>query len=142
MSCQIIKAKKILDTECQVIVNPVNCEGIIETQLHQDLNKIYPELEEIYKQKCEEGFITMGSIHLYKNILFFPIKETQREPTKLENLEKALKCFMRTYEALEIKSIAFPNLTHKISKELIALIPSLMLTSLNPCKALTFIYLE
>ena len=87
MSCQIIKDKKILDTECQVIVNPVNCEGIIETQLHQDLNKIYPELEEIYKQKCEEGFITMGSIHLYKNILFFPIKETQREPTKLENLE-------------------------------------------------------
>jgi O-acetyl-ADP-ribose deacetylase (regulator of RNase III) len=42
--------------------------------------------------------------------MLFPTKKHWRSPSKIEYIEKGLEKFARSYEDLEIESIAFPRL--------------------------------
>lgn len=105
----------ILEAKTQVVVNTVNCKGVMGKGLALQFKKKYPAMYNDYKQKCEKEKITIGHLDLYKEIprywiLNFPTKKHWRNKSKLEYIEKGLREFKDKYEEWGITSIAFPRL--------------------------------
>jgi O-acetyl-ADP-ribose deacetylase (regulator of RNase III) len=105
----------ILNATTQVVVNTVNCEGFMGKGLALQFKKNCPDMFKEYKQKCVEGKIAIGKLHLYKNsfrywILNFPTKDHWRQNSKLEYLQRGLEEFKNHYQDWGITSIAFPRL--------------------------------
>ena len=104
----------IFTTECQTIVNTVNCFGIMGAGIALECRYRYPEMFERYKEMCEKKLLDIGKLYLYhstnKWILNFPTKNHWKYPTKPIYLEKGLLKFKETYQQKKIKSIAFPLL--------------------------------
>ena len=110
---QIIRGN-IFTTNCQVIVNTINCVGVMGAGIALECRLRYPEMHAKYIDFCEEKKISVGMLWLYKSenkwILNFPTKNHWRYPSKKEYLHLGLKKFSDTYKLKEIKSIAFPML--------------------------------
>lgn len=104
----------IFTTECQTIVNTVNCFGIMGAGIALECRYRYPEMFERYKDMCDKKLLDIGKLYLYQSntkwILNFPTKNHWKFPTKPIYLEKGLLKFKETYEQKKIKSIAFPLL--------------------------------
>jgi O-acetyl-ADP-ribose deacetylase (regulator of RNase III) len=104
----------IFDSTAQVIVNTVNCKGVMGKGLALAFKQRYPEMFLVYQQECKTGKLRIGRPILYKAsnpwILNFPTKDHWRPPSKIEYLEKGLEYFIKNYKKAGIKSIAFPKL--------------------------------
>ena len=104
----------IFNTQCQVIVNAVNCKGVMGRGIAHEFKLRYPEMFEEYKRYCDEGYMEPGILQLYTKsnpqILNFPTKNDWKQPSKIEYLELGLEKFKRMYDYKGIKSIAFPLL--------------------------------
>jgi O-acetyl-ADP-ribose deacetylase (regulator of RNase III) len=105
----------LLKAKTQVVVNTVNCEGVMGKGLALQFKKNFPDMFAEYKKKCKEGKISIGKLDLYKSpfrywILNFPTKDHWRIPSKLEYIEKGLAEFAGKYQEWGITSIAFPRL--------------------------------
>ena len=110
-----IKKGNIFTTNCQTIVNTVNCVGVMGAGIAFEFKLRYPDMYEQYVKLCKNGSIQIGRLWIYKVndnqwILNFPTKKDWKNPTKIEFLEKGLKKFTETYKEKGIKSIAFPLL--------------------------------
>lgn len=101
----------IFESECETIVNPINCVGVMGKGLALEFRKRYPRMYEDYVARCKASMVKIGEPYLYKdidkNILNFPTKYHWRNPSKLEYVTKGLDWFVDNYQKLEIKSIAF-----------------------------------
>jgi len=104
----------IFTSQAQVIVNPVNCQGVMGAGLALIFKQRFPEMFVVYQQECSSGKLRIGHSVLYRNsmpwILNFPTKDHWRSPSKIEYVEQGLTHFVATYKELGIKSIAFPKL--------------------------------
>lgn len=104
----------IFNSEAQVIVNTVNCEGVMGAGLALECRLRYPNMFERYVKICEKGLLEPGKLWIYKDntpwILNFPTKKHWRYPSKESYLRDGLQKFCDTYKSREIKSIAFPLL--------------------------------
>jgi O-acetyl-ADP-ribose deacetylase (regulator of RNase III) len=104
----------IFDSKAQVIVNTVNCEGVMGKGLALEFKQRYPDMFAIYQQDCKTGRLRIGRPTLYQKstpwILNFPTKNKWRANSKLEYLEKGLEYFVANYQKAGITSIAFPKL--------------------------------
>ena len=104
----------IFNTGADLIVNTVNCDGIMGKGIALEFKLRYPGLFEEYKELCENGEIHVGKVYLHEvlgqKILSFPTKNHWRNPSKIEYIEEGLKDFARRYREFEIESVAFPGL--------------------------------
>ena len=104
----------IFDSKAQVIVNTVNCKGVMGKGLALAFKQRYPAMFAVYQQECKTGKLRIGRPGLYREsspwILNFPTKYDWRFPSKLEYLEKGLEYVAANYKKEGIKSIAFPKL--------------------------------
>src|SRR6266516_570368 len=104
----------IFDSKAQVIVNTVNCKGVMGKGLALAFKQRYPDMFPVYQQECKTGRLHIGKPTLYKQstpwILNFPTKNDWKLPSKLEYLEKGLEYLVGNYKKAGIKSIAFPKL--------------------------------
>jgi len=104
----------IFDSKAHVIVNTVNCEGVMGKGLALAFKERYPAMFAVYQQECKAGKLRIGRPTLYKAstpwILNFPTKDHWRPPSKLEYLEKGLEYLAANYQKAGIQSIAFPKL--------------------------------
>ena len=104
----------IFNSQAQVVVNPVNCEGYMGKGLALAFKQRYPKMFSVYQQECQTGQLKIGRPTLYREstpwILNFPTKNTWRANSKLEYIEKGLEYFVANYKKAGIKSIAFPKL--------------------------------
>ncbi len=104
----------IFDSKTHVIVNTVNCEGVMGKGLALAFKQRYPAVFKIYQQDCKTRKLRIGRPTLYQEstpwILNFPTKDHWRFPSKLEYLEKGLEYVTANYKKQGIKSIAFPKL--------------------------------
>ena len=104
----------IFTTECQTIVNTVNCVGVMGAGIALECRLRYPAMYQQYAGLCKDGKIDIGTLWIYKAterwILNFPTKQHWKYPTKEEYLHAGLRKFMGTYEARKVESIAFPVL--------------------------------
>ena len=104
----------IFESKAQVIVNTVNCQGIMGKGLALAFKQKYPNMFKVYQQECRTGKLHIGKPTLYQEstpwILNFPTKDSWRSNSKLEYLQKGLEFFVDHYKNAGIKSIAFPKL--------------------------------
>src|SRR5258708_15451641 len=104
----------IFEAQTQVIVNTVNCQGVMGKGLALAFKQKYPDMFKVYQQECKAGKLGIGRPTLYQGstpwILNFPTKDSWRAASKLEYLEKGLEFLVAHYKNAGIKSIAFPKL--------------------------------
>ncbi len=113
MSLKIITGN-IFTTNCQTIVNTINCVGIMGAGIALECRLRYPDMYEKYIELCNKKQIDIGMLWIYKSsekwILNFPTKKHWKYPSKREYLHSGLKKFVSTYKERGIESIAFPLL--------------------------------
>lgn len=104
----------IFDSNAQVIVNPVNCKGVMGKGLALAFKQKYPAMFAVYERDCQTGRLQIGRPTIYREstpwILNFPTKDHWRSPSKLEYIEKGLIFLVDHYKQVGITSIAFPKL--------------------------------
>jgi O-acetyl-ADP-ribose deacetylase (regulator of RNase III) len=115
MAINIVQGN-IFNTKAQVIVNTVNCVGVMGKGIALVFKLRYPKMYDIYKEHCKNNLIGIGKLWLYKGeqdapwVLNFPTKNHWKYPSKLEYLEKGLQKFVESHKLQGITSIAFPLL--------------------------------
>ena len=106
----------IFQAKVDLLVNPVNCEGVAGKGLAKQFKERFPRNFKNYRTLCLEGKIRPGHPYLFydpKNpplILNFPTKDKWRNPSKLEYIEEGLKSLRTIIQHLKIKSVALPAL--------------------------------
>ncbi|TMO79965.1 Appr-1-p processing protein [Pseudoalteromonas sp. S3776] len=104
----------IFNSNCDFLVNPVNCDGVMGAGLALEFKLRYPEMFIKYEALCEERKLDIGLLWIYKSelrsVLNFPTKLNWKYPSKESYLHQGLKKFVDTYQDKNIKSIAFPVL--------------------------------
>ncbi len=109
----------IFTSECQTLVNTVNCQGVMGAGIALEFKLRLPEMYEKYVDMCRKGEIDIGKSWLYRPppgtregrwVLNFPTKRQWRYRSRYEYLEAGLDEFLNTYENEGIDSIAFPVL--------------------------------
>lgn len=113
MSVVIIKGN-IFTSTCQVLVNTVNCVGVMGAGIALECRLRYPDMYTRYVSLCNDKKIDVGLLWLYKSdrrwILNFPTKKHWKDPARVEYLHSGLKKFRSVYAERGIESIAFPIL--------------------------------
>jgi O-acetyl-ADP-ribose deacetylase (regulator of RNase III) len=104
----------IFEAQTQVIVNTVNCQGVMGKGLALAFKQRYPAMFPVYQQECKTGKLRIGRPTLYTKsspwILNFPTKNTWKANSKIEYLEQGLEYFVANYKKAGITSISFPKL--------------------------------
>lgn len=103
----------ILFSNCQTLVNPVSCDGTIDSYLSKRFFMRYPAMYTKYLQFCKEEQFTPGKLWVYqgktKNILNFPIKEISNLVPQPKVVKASFMRLAETYQDRNISSIAFPR---------------------------------
>lgn len=118
-----IKDGNIFDSNCDAIVNPVNCVGVMGAGLAKQFKEKYPHMFWEYKQRCESGGMSpsMSSFHKTypehyelgnpKYIVNFATKNHWKDKSKLQYIDNGMAFLAGILrERIELKSIAFPKL--------------------------------
>lgn len=104
----------IFTTSAQVLVNTVNCVGIMGAGMALECRYRYPDMFVEYKRLCTAHVIQPGHLHLWKRgnpwILNFPTKAHWRFPSKIEFIRSGLSDFARICNEESLVSVAFPRL--------------------------------
>lgn len=66
MSVQIVTGN-IFTSECQTIVNTVNCVGVMGAGIALECRLRYPEMHDKYIALCTERKINIGLLWIYKS---------------------------------------------------------------------------
>ena len=142
-----IENSNLLDSKADVLINPVNCEGVMGKGLALEFKRKYPEMFVQYKQFCTDKILETGWLHWWfddKNrqyIVNFPTKDKWRKPSKLEYIESGLYRFSKDCEILGfIQSAAFPRLGCGAGGLLWTDVKPLMERYLEPLKIISEIY--
>lgn len=113
MAVNYIKGN-IFTSKADVLVNPVNCVGVMGAGLALEFRLRYPDMFIKYANICKKEQLRPGKLWIFngndKRILNFPTKIDWKAKTKKEFLVKGLSKFADTYEEKRINSIAFPLL--------------------------------
>jgi appr-1-p processing enzyme family protein len=104
----------IFESNCQALINTVNCEGKMGKGLAYQFKKKFPEMEQDYVKVCEHGELYPGKLHIYQEnkilIINFPTKNKWREKSKIEYIINGLKNLKEEIVKRDIKSVAIPPL--------------------------------
>ena len=118
----IFKKGNLFDSDCQTLVNTVNCIGVMGAGIAKQFKQRYPEMFAEYKWACKPGEHRClehgGDLWVYKYtdmfktriILCFATKENWWNPSKIEWIERGLKIFVENYKYWGITSVAWPKL--------------------------------
>lgn len=105
----------VFDVHAQVIVNTVNCVGVMGNGLALECRLRYPAMYAEYVARCRQGEMRIGQPYLYWyserfGILNFPCKEHWKFPSQLAWIRRGLEGFRALLPQHRITSIAFPPL--------------------------------
>jgi O-acetyl-ADP-ribose deacetylase (regulator of RNase III) len=104
----------IFSTSANVLVNTVNCVGVMGAGLALECRYRHPQMFAEYRRLCESRRLTPGVLQLWKFsrpwVLNFPTKGHWRLPSRLEYVTAGLDAFERLCAEESIESIAFPRL--------------------------------
>lgn len=104
----------LFDSPAQTLVNTVNTVGVMGKGIAAAFKKLYPDMYGQYRHLCQEGKLTIGTLHIYRTankiIVNFPTKEHWRRPSRVEYIEAGLRKFVEHYGDYGISSVSFPQL--------------------------------
>lgn len=104
----------IFNSRCAVLVNPVNCVGVMGKGLALEFKNRYPTMFHTYKKACDTKELRPGQPMLVygpdKSVILFPTKYHWREKSKVIYIKDGLEAVSCCYKSFGIESIAFPKL--------------------------------
>ena len=115
----IFRTGNLFNSDCQTLVNTVNCKGVMGKGIALQFKQKFPEMFENYRLACKKGDLNTGGdlwcwnyVDMFKDrkILCVATKEDWWYPSKIEWIERGLKTFIYAYQSLGITSIAWPKL--------------------------------
>jgi len=105
----------IFDSDCQAIVNTINCVGVMGGGLAKQFRLRYPDMNRDYQNACSRGLVRIGQMwNWYSSednrwIINFPTKLDWRHPSKLSYVVEGLVDLRKSVEDLKT-SVAIPPL--------------------------------
>lgn len=129
----VYKVGNIFDSNCQTLVNTVNCQGVMGKGLALQFKRLFPTMYIEYIKACKCGDINKGGdlwlynlkfipthqlsllnlappIHQTEKILCFATKEHWKNKSDYNWIRRGLQTFRDKYKEWGITSIAFPKL--------------------------------
>jgi len=107
----------IFDSDAEVLVNPVNCVGVMGKGLALEFKKRFPNLFASYHEVCMEGKLKPGTLHTCldlllsgKTIVDFPTKVHWKDPSRMEYITSGLEALRMLVVNCEYHSVAIPPL--------------------------------
>ena len=111
----IFKRGDILKSKADVLVNPVNCVGVMGKGLAAQFKKIFPEVFKEYAKLCKRKILKPGKPYYCPSlfphsVVLFPTKDHWRAKSKVTDIEQGLKKLRKNLVKWKISSIAVPAL--------------------------------
>jgi O-acetyl-ADP-ribose deacetylase (regulator of RNase III) len=108
----------LLNADAEVLVNTVNCVGIMGKGIALAFKKKFAKNFFAYEQACKDGLVVPGRMFIVptgalwnpRYIVNFPTKYHWRARSKLEDVKTGLEALVADVRALSIRSIAVPPL--------------------------------
>ena len=143
----IFTKANIFDLDVEVLVNPVNCVGVMGAGLAKEFKNRFPDHYKFYKEMCEEGNVEIGGLggsHIDGQVIIFLVTKLHwKDPSKLEYIEEALESLKNYIITHKRRSVALPALgcglgglawkdVKELIKEHLENIPNCEIYSLEP----------
>ena len=115
----VFKNGNLFDSECQTLVNTVNCYGVMGKGIALQFKQRYPDMFNEYKLACKNFELSSGGdiwiydyVDMYKpkKILCFATKVMWQYPSRIEWIERGLQVFFNNYKYWKLESVAWPKL--------------------------------
>jgi len=106
----------IFDSDCDAIINTVNCVGVMGGGLAAQFRERYPAMNADYQQACANGNVKVGQMYNWYDahdrrwLINFPTKDDWRNPSEYQYVTEGLKDLHAVIQDLGLKSIAIPPL--------------------------------
>ena len=107
--------ENIFDSECDVIVVPVNTVGVMGKGLAKQAAQRYPNMATAYKESCDDGQLKVGRASMVWKpesekfrILLLPTKEHWSNPSKLEWIQLGVRSIVNLISIRKFDTIAIP----------------------------------
>lgn len=108
----------LLNDDAQVLVNTVNCVGVMGRGIALQFKKKFPENFKAYKKACDNKEVVPGRVFVFsygdmfevRYIVNFPTKNHWKENSKIEYINDGLVDLKRFIVQNKITSIAIPPL--------------------------------
>jgi O-acetyl-ADP-ribose deacetylase (regulator of RNase III) len=108
----------LLRADAEVLVNTVNCVGIMGKGIALQFKQAYPENFRAYEAACRTGEVQLGKMFIHETgtltnpryIFNFPTKKHWKARSRLKDIESGLQDLVVQIRKLDIKTIAVPPL--------------------------------
>ena len=118
------KTGNILTEDAEVLVNTVNCVGVMGRGLALQFKKAFPDNFKAYASACQRGEVRPGRMFIFETgqltyphyIINFPTKRHWRAKSRIEDIEAGLGDLVREIRERNIRSIAIPPLGSGLGK--------------------------
>ena len=111
------KTGNILEDPSEVLVNTVNCAGIMGKGLALEFKLRYLPMFTKYQEACSKKELLPGMVWVWstgeeqpKYIFNFSTKDHWRSPSKLSWIKQGLDELLKQTKAFKVKSVAIPPL--------------------------------
>lgn len=104
----------IFESECQALVNPVNCMGVMGAGLAKEFKKKFPFNFHQYRLACQDGEIVLGFMFTTheagsdKWIINFPTKKHWNDRSNIREIKWGLTDLRNTLGRMSLGSVALP----------------------------------
>lgn len=116
-----IKEGVVTDSKMKVLVNTVNCVGIMGKGVALRFKHQFPKMFEDYKKKCSRKQVKIGEPYLWKPeehllneaskwVINFPTKQHWRNNSRIEDIESGLQYLSKHLKIWDVTSLAMPAL--------------------------------
>ena len=105
----------LLKSDCQALVNTVNCIGVMGGGIALQFRKAFPDMYWQYHAACKRKDVVPGKMHVFKLlpdrwIINFPTKLDWIHLSQIGWIEEGLDDLVLTIKKYDIQSIAIPPL--------------------------------
>jgi len=107
---RFIQNGNIFESKADILLNPVNCVGVMGKGLALEFKKSYPSVFSEYKKLCESKKMRLGDPVIVENVCLFPTKLHWRDPSYLNDIDIGLKNLAEVLQDCGLKSVAIPAL--------------------------------
>lgn len=111
---QHILGGDLLASDAAILVNPVNCVGVMGAGLALQFKTRWPAMFQDYAACCTRGELAPGVLHVWtgegRTIVNFPTKTHWNAPSRMAYIERGLDALARWMERRAPTSIAIPAL--------------------------------
>lgn len=118
MSGITYKMGDLFESDCEALVNAVNCVGVMGRGIALQFKTVYPDNFKAYADACKREEVVPGRMFVYETgslvnprfIINFPTKRHWRGKSRIEDIESGLVALVEEIRSHGIRSIAIPAL--------------------------------